>query len=451
MAKLTEKALAALKSDDHGKTLFDDGGLRAKVRASKTNGVVSVSFSWRYRLEGKVKDLRMGTWPGDSLASIRKQRDNARRSLNEGRDPALDRKALKLEAKTAQLAGVVALEEQLAKCTLQDLFERWLSLELCQRKESSRAELVRAFNKDVLPVIGRIPAEDVTKAHVMRVLDAMLARGARRLANRTLSELRQMFGFGLTRDLIQNDPTHRIRKADVGGRENERDRNLSQDEIRELAMKLPDANLYRPTESAIWIMLSTGCRVGDLMKGEWKEIDFDARTWTFEPEKDQAHIRRTHTIYLSEFSLAYLKRLRQLTGSSPWLFPNRERTSFVCKKSVTKQIGDRQDYESDEKKSLAHRVHNASLNLSGGRWTPHDLRRTCSTLMVDLGIAESVADKAIYHLDPNRMRRIYIRADQAKALQEAWRILGERLELLTRQEDGDKVIIGNFRPAYGAA
>jgi len=60
-----------------------------------------------------------------------------------------------------------------------------------------------------------VGSEDVTKAHVMEVLDNILSRGANRLANRTLSEMRQMFGFAYTRDIITADPTHRIKKADV--------------------------------------------------------------------------------------------------------------------------------------------------------------------------------------------------------------------------------------------
>lgn len=142
----------------------------------------------------------------------------------------------------------------------------------------------------------------------MKMLDNILARGARRRANRTLSEMRQMFGFGYARDIIKTDPTHRLKKDDVGGKEVERDRVvLSEEEIRELARKMPDANLYLPSECAIWIMLSTGCHVGDLMKATWEEIDFEARSWTFTPEKDKTHIngnrvfpRRRSSVYPSQ-------------------------------------------------------------------------------------------------------------------------------------------------------
>lgn len=426
MAKLTELELKSLRPDSKGKTIYDDGNLRGTVRTLK-DGKVSVSFVWRYVYEGKKKPLACGTWPNVPLSKIRKNRDEARQILEEGKDPAIERKTGKLEIMVSQQAAMAALEEQLALATVQDLFERWVKLELCQRKETSRAELTRSFKKDVLPVIGNIPAEKVTKAHVMKILDNILTRGARRLANRTLSELRQMFGFGYVRDIVKNDPTLRLKKSDIGGKETERDRVLSEEEIKELAKKVGETRLYLPTECAIWIMLSTGCRIGDLMKATWDEVDFEAKTWTFQPEKDQIHIERTHTVHLSDFSLKWFERLFELNGEFTWLFPNRNGNGSLCKKSVTKQIGDRQ-----RTKALKNRSkHTGALRLSGGLWTPHDLRRTCSTLMVELGVPDKIANLCIYHLEPDRMKRIYIRAEMLEAMRDAWALLGERLSFLT--------------------
>jgi hypothetical protein len=65
--------------------------------------------------------------------------------------------------------------------------------------------------------------------------------------------------------------------------------------------------------------------------------------------------------------------------------------------------------------------------------------------MVDLGISPDVAHLCTYHLEQDRIKRTYNRAKQATAQKEAWRLLGERLELLTKQ-DGDKVVVGRFQP-----
>lgn len=69
-----------------------DGNLPGGVLVSAA-GKVSVAFSWRYRFDGKKKDIRCGTWPGDKLSAVRRERDKARRILEAGQDPALERKA----------------------------------------------------------------------------------------------------------------------------------------------------------------------------------------------------------------------------------------------------------------------------------------------------------------------------------------------------------------------
>jgi hypothetical protein len=73
MAKLTVKEMEALREADHGKKLREDGGLLGTVRAG--TGGVSVYFDWRYRFEGKVKQIAVGAWPKLNIAAIRAERD----------------------------------------------------------------------------------------------------------------------------------------------------------------------------------------------------------------------------------------------------------------------------------------------------------------------------------------------------------------------------------------
>ncbi len=66
MAKLTAKQLESLTSADDGKTLREDGGLVAKVRAGV--GGVNVLFRYEFKLDGAKRDHRLGSWPKKSLA-----------------------------------------------------------------------------------------------------------------------------------------------------------------------------------------------------------------------------------------------------------------------------------------------------------------------------------------------------------------------------------------------
>lgn len=281
------------------------------------------------------------------------------------------------------------------------------------------------FKKDELPFIGSLAVEDIRKAHVTAVTDALLARGVTRMAKVIFSLIRQMFRFAVDRDIVEADPTIAIRKGRIGGKEIERDRVLNEDEIRALLAS---------TEAAVWLALATGCRIGELLRAEWKHVRLDVGEWFIPAENSKNG--KPNTIYLSDFALNQFIILRKINGVSQWCFPNRDNSGHVCVKTVTKQLGDRQRGETGPMSGRSS--HTNALALSGGKWTPHDLRRTAATLMTALGVLPEVAEKCLNHTEESRIKRTYQRYSYESEKREAWRLLGERLDLLTR--DGDNIV-----------
>jgi integrase len=172
-------------------------------------------------------------------------------------------------------------------------------------------------------------------------------------------------------------------------------------------------------------MLSTLCRVGEISKAQWKHVDFVAKTFFIPVENSKNY--KTHTVYLSDFALSQFKRLHDYRQSETWLYPNTSGANHVCEKSITKQIDGRQNDTVYSNRSK----NNQALVLPCGKWTPHDLRRTGATMMGNLGVQGDVIEKCLNHTQENTLKRVYqhqaLKAEQA----EAWRVLGERLELLT--------------------
>lgn len=328
-----------------------------------------------------------------------------------------------------------ALAADAARVSVRDLFERWASVDLIRRKDGGK-EIRRMFEKDVLPLLGTLAVEDVKKGHVTAVIDALLSRGVPRMAKLIFSLVRQMFRFAVDRDIIEADPTASIRKAKIGGKDVERDRVLSEDEIRLLARQMPDAGLMRTSEAAIWIALSTCCRIGELLNARWEHVDLSCRTWLIPAENSKNG--KAHTIHLSDFALQQFEQVREINGTSPWVYPDRSNSGPVCDKTVTKQICDRQRPGLQPMKGRARQDKAEALALPGGKWTPHDLRRTGATLMVSLGVIPEVAERCLNHTEENRVKRTYQRHSYETEKREAWRLLGERLELLTR--GGDNVV-----------
>lgn len=315
---------------------------------------------------------------------------------------------------------------QAARKTVAEVFEHWAVIDLKNRKDGGR-EIRRAFEKDVLPAIGSLAVADVRKSHVIEIVDKQLRRGVTRMAKLTFSLMRQMFRFAVDRDFIENDPTASIRKTKIGGKDTERDRVLSDDEIKSLGKQLANSKLLVSSQIAIWIALSTCCRIGELINARWANVDLEGGTWVI-PEENSKN-GKSLTVFLSPFAVRQFRSLKQLHSESDWCYPNRAATGPVCSKTITKQITDRQ--KPKEGKVLKGRSSSPqALSLDGGRWTPHDLRRTGVTIMVRSGVLPEVAERCLNHTEENRMQRIYQRHDYAREMKSAWEILGTHLEEL---------------------
>ena len=406
-----------LKATDKEQLIPDGGNLYVRIRSITDGG--SISFRYFYRIDHSQKWM---TLESTTLATARAERDDYKALIKKGIDPKVERTLQKERLRIQQIEEQNALNRLALRITVNDLFTRWFEMDLINRKD--KIEIDRMFKKDVLPILGEIFVEEVRKGHVVQVIDLLKKRGVANLARNILKLMRQMFKFAVNRDLIEFDPTASLNIAKMTTTPTERDRILDESEIISLAHQLPSANLLKSTECALWIALSTMCRIGELSKTKITDIDFDLHTWII--PKENSKNGKAHTIYLSDFALNQFKILLQYTKSDTWIFTNRDGSNHVCEKSITKQLGGRQSQSILSNRSKD----NQALVLKGGKWTPHDLRRTGATLMGDLGIAPDVIEKCLNHTEENKVKRIYQRQKLETQQAEAWQILGNHLDSL---------------------
>jgi integrase len=431
MAVITVKALQALTSQDNGRRISMGESLYGSVRAAKDGGI-SVHVVWRYKIGGKVRQTAIGTWKesgGKSLKELREIKNQLATDKANGKDPIADKKADRLkkqadqiEAKQAQVNRLQELAAKDARITVKTLFELWKRTDLRKRQDRG-SEALRAFDRDVFPLIGDVAAADVTKAHIQRIIDTMLARDVKRMTERVFSDLRQLFGFAIDRDYIGADPTARIKKHKIGG-SIERDRVLSEAELTDLLSKLSTSGLVESSQSALLIQLATIARIGEVLGAKWQDVDFDRRTWTLPNTKNG----KAHKVHLNDMALSQFEVLRQLTGLTSWVFPATRLDGPVCPKTVTKQVADRQRGDGEPMSGRSKQTD--SLALAGGQWRPHDLRRTGATLMAELGVLPDVIERCLNHTEQSKVKRIYQRPQYEAPMREAWQRLGDRLALL---------------------
>lgn len=438
-----------------GDSLADGDGLSGTVRASDTD-VITIHWRYAYKRAGRVAWHYCGTWPLVSLEAIRGARDAARDAIKRGADPNEKRQADRIEERDRVRATVAAeLQRRAEDVTLEDLARAWLNSGVLRK--DGNADLRRAFEKDVFPRVGSNPVRMTTEQNLRDVLIAIVERGSNRVAVRLWRDLRQMLAWAEKRQpwrrmLIDGNPAELVRIETIVpvdyDMSNVRERTLNANEIRELQdiFDRMDADYQgaadkrravRPlqTESrlALWISLSTLCRIGELLMAEWKHLDLKAGTW-FIPKENAKGARgkkQDQLVFLSPFALHRFKALRSLTGHTDWCFPSRDVGVHIDVKTVTKQVGDRQHRFKDRKR-LKGRRNDDSLVLArgaNGDWTPNDLRRTGATMMQALGITPEVVDRCQNHvLKGSRVRRHYLTHPYNIEKRDAWHRLGAEIE-----------------------
>lgn len=407
-----------------GEELLADGnGLYLRVRPTGKD------WQFIYSLNGKRAKQGLGSYPEVSLERARAKAAESRALVAEGLDPKVHLQAEKTRRAAEQAAAA-------QRHTVASLFEEWHRKDVSSRKDGG-AEVRRSFVKDVLPRMGDLYADEVTRRHIVDVLDEVLERGANRLANVMLQSLRQMFRFAAIRDIVNGDPTFGLTKKLIGGTEDDRDRVLSVDELRLLAQRLPNADLTPQAQAAVWIMLSTLCRVGELSRARWADVDFDNGTWRIPAENSKNGVE--HLIHLSPFVIERFREVAAAVPPSAWVLPNRDSSSHLDTKALQRQYHDRQRQTPHQGRSKQ----TGALAMPGGDWRAHDLRRTGATLMGELGIHSDIIERCMNHLPASKIEKVYQRQQTLEERRVAFNRLGDRLTLIRQGCDG-KVIVGAF-------
>lgn len=468
---LSNLELERLTESDVGRRLLDDAGLTGWVRIEpRPVRRVVVDFSLRTGEPGRQRDLRVGVWPDRTLAEIRHNADRVRTAAPPAEPtlPAMAARALShapassvasvpprqasvpawLAARPVPLAEagaplsagplfdtppaapVPATSRTLALRTVAEVFDRWLAEALSARKDAGES-VRRSMHKDVMPSLGALPANAVRRGQVVGVLERIVERGSARQAGCVLADLRQMFRWAALNGEVDADPTATLRKADFGGTPQVRARRLSDEEVAELAVRMRTARLARHIRHAVWLMLATGARIGEVAHARWRDLDPVARTWTIPAEF--SHSGRDHVVPLSAFALRHFSPEGESRRSETWVFPGRYASEALSPKALGKQIRDRQRGSHIRGRASG----TTTLLLPGGAWTPLDLRRTAAALMAELGTRAEVIGACLDHAVRGDAQRAYHRLPTLEERREALERLGERLDAIERaQQDG---------------
>ncbi|MFM1989600.1 MAG: hypothetical protein RJA99_2557 [Pseudomonadota bacterium] len=444
---LSNHELERLNESDIGRRLTDATGITGVVRIEpRPVRRVVVDFSVGLGEPGRQREIKVGTWPDRTLAEIRLNAERMRR-VEDAVPAAATARALQ-QAPASSVTSVPAkglaadwiaardgagplfdtppaAPRQVLTLDVAEVFDRWRVAALAGRKDAGES-VRRSMHKDVLPTLGDAVANSVRRGQVVAVLERIVERGSARQAGCVLADLRQMFRWAVQAGFVEADPTATLRKADFGGAPQARRRRLTDDEVAELASKMRGARLARHIRHAIWLMLATGARIGEIAHARWQDIDLEARTWTI--PASHSHSGRDHVVPLSDFAIRHFQPEGETRRSDVWVFPGRYASEALSPKALGKQIRDRQRGSHIRGRASG----TTTLLLAGGAWTPLDLRRTAAALLAEMGVRPDVIGACLDHAVRGDAQRAYHRLPTLDERRAALQRLGERLDAIER-------------------
>jgi integrase len=381
--------------------------------AREKDGSAKVTRTWavlcRVRGSTKLRRFTIGDYPGYGLSEARDAAaEIIKQTRRDGLDPLKERKRAAVEA---EIAG---------RDTVSELVSRFMG-DLAKRPKKNggmRAaryieETQRNFDNHVLPRWGSKNIREITRRDVSDLIDAVAyegtdlrdpggekrhADGGGIAANRVYAAVRAFFNWALDGGIIDATPAARAAKR---GDEIKRERTLSDDEIRVI---WPQARALGYSFGPFFCMaLVTGQRRDEVATMRWADIDEKTKLWTIPKQSTKA--KREHVVPLSDLALSLLAEAKQAATAltkvrmaGEKLGKSAEMSPFVFSTRAKRPISGFSKAKADLDERVSADLKKARRS-SLGRWTIHDLRRTCATGMGALGVDPFVIGRVLNHAD----------------------------------------------------
>jgi integrase len=323
------------------------------------------SFVYRYTRAGKRRIYTLGPFPLVSLAEAHERHAVALKIVDDGGDPI----AMAAERK----------QEHFEAATVGALIQEWQTR--YADKERKRPEQCKALLDANIPAVFRkLKAKEVKRRQVIKLLDAIVDRGAPAVATDVGQLLAQIFKWGVNRDIVEASPLVGMDRA--GGKEISRDRTLTDAEVSMVWHRLDNCAMVEAIRIAIRMILVTAVRRVEIATAKWADIADDV--WTIPGEYSKS--QKPHAVPLSPLAVRLLEQLKVLAGESQFVLP-----SFHRKKKQWQSLTER---------AITRAVRENETVFGIPHFTPHDLRRTARTGMAKLGVPETIAERVINHIPP---------------------------------------------------
>jgi integrase len=374
---LTDLALKKLKPKDKLYKLSDRDGMYVVVAPSGL-----ITFRYDYRLNDRRETLTIGRYGADGigLSEARDRCTVARKLVAEGQSPALEK-----QRKKRRLTPGASFKE---------VGRRWLKE--ARMAESTRSMRKTIFDRDILPTWKNRLLTEITPEDVRTLCHKVKDRGAPATAIHVRDIVKQVYGFAILHGEKIRNPTDDVAPAPIATFV-ARDRALTPTEIRIMLQELEHVPTLPTIRLGLRLILLTMVRKSELLEATWDEVDFENAVWSM--PKERMKRGKPHNVYLSQQSLDIMIALKTCAANSRYVLPSRYDADETMSKATFNRIT----------MAIMERAKKKGLALQP--FTVHDLRRTGSTLLHELGFNSDWIEKCLAHEERRSSRSVYNKAE----------------------------------------
>ena len=358
----------AIKEHDGGDEVYAIQGYKGLNLYIRDNKTTTFRHRFTSPVNGKRKNFTLGAYPVLTLEQARDMYRNNLSLLARGIDPVLHHQD--------------EHNKKRAMPTFSELADEWLQSQIASKQfESRTVEQKQTHINYAATYIGRMPVDQIRTPDVLRAIKD-IERKTIPTAKRVRGVCQRIFALAIGQGYIDNNPA--IAVADLMLPKPKTEHHHAIIEPLAFGKLLADidsvTDFYSHAKNILKLQAMLFQRSGDMCSMRWDAIDFDAKTWTFSPQKtgNRGDMVASLVVPLPTQAIELLRSLHEQTGRTDYVFyNNRRKERFEHQQQLNKYLW-RLGYKD---------VH-----------TPHGFRASARTLMVEqLAVSETVIELALGH------------------------------------------------------
>ena len=357
------------------------GGLSLRVKVT-ARGHLAKSWGQRISVDGRPRNLGLGSWPHVCLAEARQK--------------------CVLNLLARQRGELVTGRRRMVP-TFAEAVEKVIAVHSTGWKDGGRQEkLWRSSLRDyAMPRLGGLPVDRIHTSDVMAVL-LPIWNAKRETAKRVRRRISAVMRWAVAQGYREDNPAGEAIGAALP-RNGVRPRHhaaLPYAEVAGAIATVRRSRAYPGTLLAFEFLVLTACRSGEVRGARWKEMDLAGREWRIPPERMKTG--REHRVPLSGGALAVLQEAQALADGSGVVFPS-ARGGPLSEVAISKLVRE--------------------LKIGA---VPHGFRSSFRDWAAECSDApREVCELALAHVNTNAIEAAYRRTDlfeRRRSLMEQWAV-----------------------------